>query len=1393
MSATAQNSVQCSRVFRRNLLQLRVEQLLERLEVVVPPEVEAALHEVYAELQAAKWPVDDCSRPKGAKVVTPESTESTAELAAAHVGGIDDHDHDHEVDVDQSRGVQFFNGKLKKSYRFVAPEKIEVVGSMLLKTLTKKTIDLAVYLPEAMWENKDHVNYRYADKRAAYASVLYKNLERAKNHGKRSFNVTIDPVEGNATRPAITVHLEATAWKVRILPCMASSDEPGNQAPRGTSTGAVPGGTQQHFQEMKLQLWKNCLRRRGSTTEKQSEGQDTDRASPYYNAALLEELYMKRILLLQHQCLEHQPALRPAIILLKRWLSVRFFENMGLECPMGVLACYVAMGGAAMHAKNGNGLGSLSAGKTKMAMRGPVQVFKATLSWIAQQYDQAARSKSSSAAVPVEKHHFAGSGGCLQQIIKNAVKSTSTTAPATSPTMIHPASSTTTSHIDAALEAGMRSVAVEPLNLFVGELNIFHKFPKPVLADVAFEARLTLKVLDADRDQFAFEQVFAVQQRPEFHWDSLVVIDVGGKSAAAVSAPQYGFASRWAEAQDHRVLGHDDTGHLPRKKHQSDELFANVDGEADLHDSEAPWAVLAVERAVAILERGLGPRLLRSCVRVLPEKQLALIGLKLSTPRVEKTVLRGPSADDVEAVEAWKKLWRENVEVRRFRDGKIQQCTVFAAVEGGVPPLALQITDHLMKQHFPEDATRLELGPQAITLPPHEPHIWTDFEQLRDLLMDAELPLAVSRVAASSRGFSYCNYSCGADDENDESSLVEKVILNNSEKTVEEAVVELEWSSLWPRDCEQAIGVFEGSFLNEVRKQLAEMAGVNAHLGDETWSLLCSTTSGLSAGTCESAALATSKVPRPFLDVVYPTRVFRLRIFYAYKPSVAQNAQFLTFGSHVKGKDIAAVLKALENEPQDADAGIAAAADGADAGADAGEDTRSPAASSPDGRDSLSELRDNWWKPRVRQAFHTLTLQQPNFPLCLQLVNKWLSAKWFLRGFEDFYEHLVALLFSKVTTVFCGLPTTANAGFARFLWLVANALSGESPLVLEDFGYAPPEIQGAETGLQLGFTQIQSGDNKHEQQQMSEEQLHLLQNSFERRRGSNRKHVVALCSRYDPHGVFVTTPSFSMLSKLREHAAAALKLLQTTNDVGWLHDHQVQTAGAPRPPAHAGAVDVKSRCSSAETVRPSFPPPRACFDALFTKPEFDLEIHLDPRSGSKSGILKHPHFSDVYELMVRDTRELLFQRLQAKYGSWAVLYRNRGNAIGFEWRPEAFSSGVQGGDLDAENAGGEHGGAGRVDHDITTRGTSTQSAQNNVNGKKRRRVDESGVEGRENKKERSAGSASFSSIKRLMARGCSYAATSVADEESVLPDTDLLLQDVRSWVHKSIPFRVVQN
>ncbi|CAD7931312.1 unnamed protein product [Amoebophrya sp. A25] len=740
-------------------------------------------------------------------------------------------------------------------------------------------------------------------------------------------------------------------------------------------------------------------------------------------------------------------------------------------------------------------------------------------------------------------------------------------------------------------------------------------------------------------------------------------------------------------------------------------------------------------------------------------------------------------------------------------------------------PLSAQIIEHLLSAHFPNDARRLELGPARLSLLNQlggasqgasmsgilstgtqdgnnsskssttaagtSCGIWSAFEEMRDMLMDMnnDLPLAISRVAPAGAGFSYddeedvvnedCSSSIKTSSNESDKSRTSTTSSSNSSKAlvsymnatrrVEDVVVEFEWSSLWPRDSEQAIKVFQGAFLLEMKTQLAERCDIPAFVGEEgpLWTASSSTGAeasslevDVSTASCspwvtamtniEARQLPTSTVPapQPFLDVVFPKHVFRLRVFYPYLPSVVQNARFVTFGAMVKSKDVQELLKAAEtgekktsattgingdNKEQDnmlttsSNVSVSAAdllkeQNEATPTKDEEEDqfmTQNSSLISSFGttasNDALTELREHWWRPRVRQAFHTLALEQPTFCLTWSLVKKWLASKWLLHGHEDFFEHLVASLFARVSSVsFCGLPTSANVGFARFLTLCAahgttgGGLSGEAPIVLEDFGFAPPEMEGAETGLAHGFS-----TEGTEQTQLSEEQLHLLQSSYERRRGSTREAVVAVCTRFDPHGVFVRTPKESHLIQLKEHSRKALAALHEQNWGRW-------TTGC--------SEETSSRTSSTSSKKAT------AVTTLFQEQaeEFDLQVKLSAipslstngKSKKPNSAIKqhqHSHFSDLGTTALNSVADAFWRKLSAKYGEWAVLFR-RGNDVALKWRPEAF---------DMEKSG----------------------------------------------------------VKQLMHRGCSYraAAASTGDKEdtrpsSVLPQTEAMLQDISYWL-----------
>lgn len=121
------------RLFRSNLFRLQVDKLLAHADKLNSKKARAhpeqALRELYTAIKAVP------------------STEVAADFSAQFGG----------------RGFAFYNSdeSRRKGFAFQAPSRLEVAGSFLLKTVTEPVVDLALFLPEAMFVSKDHVNYRY--------------------------------------------------------------------------------------------------------------------------------------------------------------------------------------------------------------------------------------------------------------------------------------------------------------------------------------------------------------------------------------------------------------------------------------------------------------------------------------------------------------------------------------------------------------------------------------------------------------------------------------------------------------------------------------------------------------------------------------------------------------------------------------------------------------------------------------------------------------------------------------------------------------------------------------------------------------------------------------------------------------------------------------------------------------------------------------------------------------------------------------------------------------------------------------------------------------------------------------------------------------------------------
>ncbi len=79
------------------------------------------------------------------------------------------------------------------------------------------------------------------------------------------------------------------------------------------------------------------------------------------------------------------------------------------------------------------------------------------------------------------------------------------------------------------------------------------------------------------------------------------------------------------------------------------------------------------------------------------------IGLILDPGQINRSVDRGPSAEDKVAAAAFRQFWGEKAELRRFKDGSIQESLIWSATDAR-DSILKQIVTHIIRRHLGEEA-----------------------------------------------------------------------------------------------------------------------------------------------------------------------------------------------------------------------------------------------------------------------------------------------------------------------------------------------------------------------------------------------------------------------------------------------------------------------------------------------------------------------------------------------------------------------------------------------------------------------------------------------------------------------------------------------------------------
>ncbi|KAJ5288477.1 hypothetical protein N7478_001507 [Penicillium angulare] len=197
---------------------------------------------------------------------------------------------------------------VKYTVSYSKPTNINVVGSVALKTGAKtvehRPVDLAVTMPNSIFQEKDYANYRYFHKRAYYIACLAAGIQKTMND--LGLEIKFGFQDGDSLRPIILLE-----------PRPSSKNDPTIPAQIRILTAIDPN----LFPISRTLPMRNNIRQ-GSKDE--NEG---DEPTPFYNASLRSEaavsLYHKSL----HSAAQKCDSFRDACILGRTWLQQRGFHT----------------------------------------------------------------------------------------------------------------------------------------------------------------------------------------------------------------------------------------------------------------------------------------------------------------------------------------------------------------------------------------------------------------------------------------------------------------------------------------------------------------------------------------------------------------------------------------------------------------------------------------------------------------------------------------------------------------------------------------------------------------------------------------------------------------------------------------------------------------------------------------------------------------------------------------------------------------------------------------------------------------------------------------------------------------------------------------------------------
>ena len=707
------------------------------------------------------------------------------------------------------------------------PAALHLVGSWPLKSATKRPegfdIDMAIVMPSALFQEKDHMTLRYAHKRNFYLAVVAAAVQEAlvgpqeasKGQGKaprkskggetsssrphaiaerlQSLSLSWELLDNDPRRPVLLltpIHdkgemdFSKLKARIRIHPAYDPATVPFNFSRLAPSRNGI---------RINVAANEASSRRKGEEEAKEA-GAASLLPTPIYNTTVLLDGLQLAHLVYLHNTACACPAFQDACALLKTWAFQRGFGTgagksskkrkergagedggdnrqmlIGSQSTRFVLEMMLA------HLLKGD-----AKGKRKLVNGfSSYQLFRGVIDWLA-------------------KHDFSAEPVFMRHI--DSIPTFHARIPADD------------------FSKHFEKVFVDP----TGAVNLFAFMPAGNVDKLQLEARRTITLLD-DAQADHFNSIFLSDlSAPALTYDEVVQLSVDGEVPLFSSAS----AGREGDAKQGAALRQADVG--TKAAALSHVMSSNI--RTGLRDRAA------VVGSFAKASASQGSESLHDS----PDSVAfpANFGISYNIATALRIVDHGPAPTDAQAAAAYREFWGEVAELRRFKDGRVLESIVWPA------PLSTRrwetprhVVKHVLKRHHGISADQVlflgecydgildvdvKLAQKAFLASPADKGfqlLQTAMTEFSKVLRMTDLPLSLSSILSTSsalRGMS--TFIPGPLNINGLGSRVPDVA---SYLPVHRVVLNFESSGRWPDDL-QAIQAMKAAFFERIAASIVD-------------------------------------------------------------------------------------------------------------------------------------------------------------------------------------------------------------------------------------------------------------------------------------------------------------------------------------------------------------------------------------------------------------------------------------------------------------------------------------------------------------------------------------------------------------------------------------------